>query len=215
MVIILKSKISKTEKCAISFFNNVQDFAEIVEQIKDDPKFGKLSKRAYGIRKSLAQKILKARESLPEKKFQSIDQLDSIRGIGKDTMHDIINTFETNSEPNHQPHSLVSLNDILAGITSALVKTKSRMDETSLEIGKEYSGNKIMSNLSVPFFSISEVSLNLRFAIQNPGSKNEDLFVSVDSEYLEKLPDYAVSQLNLKLSPKKTINTSLDNKLMK
>jgi len=95
----------KTEKYAISFFNNVQDFAEIVEQIKDDQKFGKPSKRAYGISKNLAQKILKARERLPGKKFQSLDQLDSIRGIGKDTMHDIINTFETNSEPNRQPVS--------------------------------------------------------------------------------------------------------------
>jgi hypothetical protein len=142
---------------------------------------------------------------MPEKKFQTMDQLYSIRGIGKDTMHDIINTFDTKSKPAGSAHSPVLLDDVLAGITTALIRTKSMMDETSLEIEKEYAADKILSNLSVPFYSISDVSLNLRFAIQNPGSKNEKLLVSVDSEYLERLPDYAVSELNLKISPKRTI----------
>ena len=93
---ILKSKIQNTENI-LSFFNNVTDFQEIVEHIKDDPKFGKSSKRAYGVRKKLAQRILNTREKLPKKKFQSIKQLDSIRGIGPDTLHDIVHSIDTKS----------------------------------------------------------------------------------------------------------------------
>lgn len=60
--------MSENTEYFLSFFNNVTDYKEIVEQIKDDPKFRKSSKKAYGIRKSLAQRILNTREKLPKKK---------------------------------------------------------------------------------------------------------------------------------------------------
>ena len=210
-MIILKSEISESTEHILSFFNNVTDYKEIVEHIQDDPKFGKSSKKAYGIRKSLAQRILNTRGKLPKKKFQSIDQLNSIRGIGKDTLHDIIDAIEKKlkTEPNDVAHTVVRLNDILTGITSAVVYAKNEMNKTSLDIVKEHTDDEMMSLLSMPFFSISEVSLNLRFAIQNPSSKKEDFLVSVNPEYLKKLPDYAVSQINLKLTPQKGIQKKI------
>ena len=210
-MIILKSEISESTEHILSFFNNVTDYKEIVEHIQDDPKFGKSSKKAYGIRKSLAQRILNTRGKLPKKKFQSIDQLNSIRGIGKDTLHDIIDSIEKKlkTEPNDVAHTVVRLNDILTGITSAVVYAKNEMNKTSLDIVKEHTDDEMMSLLSMPFFSISEVSLNLRFAIQNPSSKKEDFLVSVNPEYLKKLPDYAVSQINLKLTPQKGIQKKI------
>lgn len=95
------------------------------------------------------------------------------------------------------------LNDILIGIISAVVNAKNEMNKTSLDIVKEWADDEMMSLLPLPFFSISGVSLNLRFVIQTNSSKKEDLFVSVNPEYLEKLPDCVVSQINLKLTPQK------------
>lgn len=202
--------MSENTEYFLSFFNNVTDYKEIVEQIKDDPKFRKSSKKAYGIRKSLAQRILNTREKLP-KKNQSLDQLDSIRGIGKDTMHDIIYSLEKKlkSQSDNISSSTVRLNDILIGITSAVVNAKNEMNKTSLDIAKEWADDEMMSLLPLPFFSISEVSLNLRFVIQTNSSKKEDLLVSVNPEYLEKLPDYVVSQINLKMTPQKGISKKL------
>lgn len=203
--------MSENTEYFLSFFNNVTDYKEIVEQIKDDPKFRKSSKKAYGIRKSLAQRILNTREKLPKKKFQSLGQLDSIRGIGKDTMHDIIYSLEKKlkSQSDNISSSTVRLNDILIGITSAVVNAKNEMNKTSLDIAKEWADDEMMSLLPLSFFSISEVSLNLRFVIQTNSSKKEDLLVSVNPEYLEKLPDYVVSQINLKMTPQKGISKKL------
>lgn len=82
----------------IDFFNHVIGSSEIVEGIKDDPGFGKSSRRAYGIRPSLARKILAVRDSLPGGKFTSVKQIDSIPGVGPDTMHDIYFSLQAPSD---------------------------------------------------------------------------------------------------------------------
>ena len=86
---------SLSTKLVLSFFNNVEKPEEILEYIFDDPNFGKKSKMAIGIRKSLAKRIIDTRKRLPKKKFTSIDEIDSIKGVGKDTLHDISSMFET------------------------------------------------------------------------------------------------------------------------
>ncbi|MDH3339784.1 MAG: helix-hairpin-helix domain-containing protein [Nitrosopumilus sp.] len=199
----MKDSIVGNPEQILLFFNNVTNFQDIVDQIKDDPKFGKSSKKAYGIRKKLAQRILSSRNRLPKKQFQSLEQLDSIKGIGKDTMHDIIVSLGRKIKPDDVPP--VKLDDILTGITGALVNVKSHMDETSIEVAKKYIKNDLMSSLSLPFFSISNVKLNLRFVIQKQSSRYEDTLVSVNSEYLKKLPKSMISEINLELNPQKTI----------
>lgn len=126
-------------------------------------------------------------------------------------MHDIIYSLEKKlkSQSDNISSSTVRLNDILIGITSAVVNAKNEMNKTSLDIAKEWADDEMMSLLPLPFFSISEVSLNLRFVIQTNSSKKEDLLVSVNPEYLEKLPDYVVSQINLKMTPQKGISKKL------
>ena len=78
-------------------------------------------------------------------------------------MHDIIYSLEKKlkSQSGNIPSSTVRLNDILMGITSAVVNAKNEMNKTSLDIAKEWTGDEMMSLLPLPFFSISEVSLNL------------------------------------------------------
>ena len=197
----MKDKNPSNVEQILFFFNNVSEFQEIVDQIKDDPKFGKTSKRAYGVRKKLAQRIINTRNKLPEKQFQSLEQIDSIRGIGKDTMHDIITSIGKIIQPD--PTDNTKLDDILDGITSALVNVKNQMDETSIEVVKRYKEKEIMSSLSLPFFSISSVELNLRFAVQKQSSKIGDTIVSVNPKYLRKIPKSMISEISLELNPQK------------
>lgn len=77
----------------LEFFNAVSEPEQIVRRIKDDPGFGSGSPRAYGVRPTLARRILEVRDSLPERKFTSLDQIDSVFGVGEDTLHDIIHAF--------------------------------------------------------------------------------------------------------------------------
>ncbi len=77
----------------LDFFNNVKDFKEIMVRIIDDPDFGPAPPYAYGIGKRKAERILAVRDSLNNKKFASIRQIEAIEGIGPDTFHDILYTF--------------------------------------------------------------------------------------------------------------------------
>jgi len=60
------------------------------------------------------------------------------------------------------------------------------------------------------------VKLNLRFAVQKPSPKIEDTIVSVNTEYLKKLPQSMISEISLELNPKKNfkkIISSSPNKI--
>ena len=197
----MKDKNPPNAEQILLFFNNVSEFQDIVDKIKDDPKFGKPSKKAYGVRKKLAQRIINIRNKLPEKQFQSLEQIDSIRGIGKDTMHDIIMSIGKTIQPD--PTDNTRLDDILDGITSALVNVKNQMDETSIKVAKRYKEKEIMSSLSLPFFSISSVKLNLRFVVQKQSSDIGDAIVSVNPKYLRKIPKSMISEISLELNPQK------------
>ena len=83
---------SLTER-VLAFFNAASSPEEIVQRIQDDPLRGSASSKAYGIRPALARRILETRASLPEGRFTSIEQIDAIRGIGPDTLNDILNAF--------------------------------------------------------------------------------------------------------------------------
>ena len=78
----------------MDFFNNAQTADEITYGISDNPAFGPRSRKAFSIRHKLAQRILEARGSLPARRFESLEQIDKIRGVGKDTFEDIAYTFE-------------------------------------------------------------------------------------------------------------------------
>jgi competence ComEA-like helix-hairpin-helix protein len=78
----------------LDFFNTVTDANTIVNRIKDDPSRPPGPPRAYGVRPSLARRILEERSRLPDGRFKSLDQIDAIYGVGVDTFHDIIHAFK-------------------------------------------------------------------------------------------------------------------------
>lgn len=84
---------------ALEFFNNVTTVEAIVETIKDDPHHQIGPPRAYGVRKTLAERILAARDAKPGKAFESLAEIDAIFGVGPDTLHDIVYTFRDRPHP--------------------------------------------------------------------------------------------------------------------
>lgn len=91
------TKLSDTEKEILNFFNQVIDPCEIVKKIPDDPLYGSSSPRAYGVRISLAEKIIRERDDVHGGSFSSVEDIDRIKGVGKDTLHDIYNAFLKNT----------------------------------------------------------------------------------------------------------------------
>lgn len=90
--LILSKMDEALKQRVLNFFNRVTRSAEIVNRIKDDPDFG--MRRGYGIRRSLATRILEIRNNLPGKRFNSIEQINDVRGVGPDTLHDILYSFQ-------------------------------------------------------------------------------------------------------------------------
>ena len=197
----MKNKNTENPEQVLLFFNNVTDHQEILDQIKDDPKFGNPSKRTRMSTKKLAQRILDTRSKLPKKQFQSLEQIDAIRGIGKDTIQDI--TYSVGKRIPSDTNPPMKLDDIVSGISSALVNVKNQIDTASMESVKKYQKNEKMPSLSPSFFSISDVKINLRFTVQKASPKIEDTLVSVNTEYLKQLPKSMISEISLDLIPKK------------
>lgn len=93
---LLKRDQAETEQKILEFFNNVKDPQEIVDRIIDDPQFRLTApNRVYGVRPTLAETIFNKRNSLDGKQFTNIGQIDSIEGVGIDTLQDINYSFST------------------------------------------------------------------------------------------------------------------------
>lgn len=81
------SLLSLAAPSMLEFLNDVTSPEVLAGRIKDDPSFGKGPPRAYGIRRKLAEKIIGQR-------FNNLDDILAVIGIGPDTLHDIIYSFQ-------------------------------------------------------------------------------------------------------------------------
>ena len=73
----------------VRFFNSVQSASEIVKGVKDDP--GDNETRVFTTK--VAKRILEVRNSLPSQRFDSLEQIDAITGVGPDKIEDLTYTF--------------------------------------------------------------------------------------------------------------------------
>ncbi len=85
------------EEKILEFFNSVNSAILIRDYIKDDPGFSKTTQTGYGISLSTAENILKTRNLKPKKVFSSIGQIDSVKGVGPITLHNILFSFPENT----------------------------------------------------------------------------------------------------------------------
>lgn len=75
----------------LSLINNAKDAGALVHCVKDNEQFWIGTLRAWGVRNHEAQLIMDERERLGGS-FESLKQVLDIKGIGRDTLHDIIHT---------------------------------------------------------------------------------------------------------------------------
>jgi DNA uptake protein ComE-like DNA-binding protein len=78
---------------ALEFLNSENDPKQIVKRIIDDPHFRKKGPHAYGVRQHIAEKILEFRNAKESKQLETTSELLEIKGLGPDTLHDIIYSF--------------------------------------------------------------------------------------------------------------------------
>lgn len=76
----------------LNFLNYTRDAAQIVETVKDDPNSGNPGGGA-AIGEVVASRILEKRNSLPNRRYDSINELEGISGFGEDKMRDMVYTF--------------------------------------------------------------------------------------------------------------------------
>lgn len=112
----------------LKFFNEVTDPYEIVNRVQDDPNFGAPRGRAIG--PSLAKKII------GRKPFHSIQQIVDIPGVGQDTLHDILYSFQDNGAwtISEDGQRLFTLKDVGIGTDRATEKLTVKGKITAEEI---------------------------------------------------------------------------------
>lgn len=94
---VVRSAICRlSSSTVLEYFNQVTDPAHIVNRIKDDPDFGVPA--GYGTTLRVAQRILEERDRLGGR-FDSVGQLASVSGVGDDTFHDILFSFQQHPAP--------------------------------------------------------------------------------------------------------------------
>lgn len=82
---------SLRDSSVVGFFNLAKSADEVVHAVRDDPRVG-LADGAYGVRPSLARRILETRDARGG--FRSLAEIDAVRGVGPDTLHDIRSSLE-------------------------------------------------------------------------------------------------------------------------
>jgi hypothetical protein len=81
--------IPGTTNRILRFFNSAQSAFEIVKGIKDDPGDNETS----AFTTKLAKRILEVRGQMPSFRFDSLEQIDAIQGVGPDKIEDLMYTF--------------------------------------------------------------------------------------------------------------------------
>ena len=79
------------EQKVLHFFNTVTSYKELTEFVIDDPESGAAFKR--GITTRAAKNIIEIRRSFPHNKFPSLKEIDNVKYVGEQTLHNIIYTF--------------------------------------------------------------------------------------------------------------------------
>lgn len=101
----------------------------------------------------------------------------------------------------------ITLKATVAGLVRALREAKYLGDLESAKLQDVYKKEKALSAFTVPAFTISDVDIELRFAIVEPPKEKEkkgemlDLKIHISPESLKGLEPHHVSAMKLKVSP--------------
>ena len=91
------------------------------------------------------------------------------------------------------------LKDVVVAVTRVFIEAKASMDELSAETSRKYQQSELLSGQPLPFFALSDVSLQLKVALQERA--DGDVIVVIAAEALAKLPPHVLTQIDMKLTP--------------
>jgi len=100
----------------------------------------------------------------------------------------------------------LELKIIIGGILRGLREAKFLGDSESARLHEAYKENPVLARLSVPAFSISDLEVELRFAItgpsEEPGKEGEvpDLKVDISTRTLKGLESHQIQVMKFKIS---------------
>ncbi len=94
----------------------------------------------------------------------------------------------------------------MSGLLGASLTARRSLDSATAELAKVYWADPVLRTLSLPAFTISEMTVRLKLVVarsQSPakGAQGKTLFVIVDTASLEQLPPHLISEIEIKLSP--------------
>lgn len=166
----------------LKFFNQVKTPEEIINTIRDVPTFEK-SNGAYGIRKSVANNILRVRAKLPGNKFTEIKQIDKVYGIGPDTLNDIFYSFYSDiiKERNVSEKTSKVILDFVYEHNLLYIIIENIGDSVASKISIEFDKNIMGLNKEK---NISEMRIFRNISIFPPKKKFK-IFVDTFSSYLK------------------------------
>jgi hypothetical protein len=100
----------------------------------------------------------------------------------------------------------VMLKNLLGGVLQAVMEAKRLGDLESAKLFDVYKSEKSLSSFSVPAFSISDMDLDLRFAVvetteEQGEGEAMDIKVNVSQEALRELEDFQISRIKFRISP--------------
>lgn len=175
----------KVDELILAFINNAKSWVDIAGiepqsgPVLDDPETGVHKPfRGYDIGEVVAKNLLAKRDSLPEKRFKELKELDQVRGFGPDKLADLIYTFRT------QKHELKNLGS--AGV-QLILKCHLIPDQAAVVgYSEEVLLQKIKTKQSVLKVQLAETSQSYSYPILEDASLNS-VHLHVDVEGVSQL----------------------------
>jgi hypothetical protein len=102
----------------------------------------------------------------------------------------------------------VSLKTVVGGILQALRQAKFLGDLESARLVDTYKSQKALSSFSIPAFTISDVEVELRFAVAGPPEVKKtregeisDIKIRISPDSLKDLEPHHISYMKIRFSP--------------
>jgi hypothetical protein len=100
----------------------------------------------------------------------------------------------------------LALNQVVGSILQALTEAKHSADMESAKLIDVYKKEKSLSSFTVPAFAVSDVDVELKMAIVEPGEIEEQgeipgLRVRISPEFIKGLDAHHISVMKFKISP--------------
>jgi hypothetical protein len=105
----------------------------------------------------------------------------------------------------------IKLSELAASVGDAVLDAKLSLDQHLAGVAEQYKANSALSLLSPPAFAIGEVRVVIKFAIaqverrasvrRRSKASSIQAYVHVDSGSLAKMPQYLISEIELRITP--------------